>query len=269
MRTLTLLLLLVAACGGDDASTADAPVSPDAPGQPDAGAPDASAVPREGIVILGEQVTNGNASAAAGVTLSDGPLFGGPTGSSGGCNVYLGVTDNGLSAGDITVTGTTVPLTLSPDGTTPPVNYSSTPSPPDDLLTPGATLTITAAGAADVGAFSGTVVAPDPLAGVTLPTEVSLTNATTVTWTAGTADEMWAWVLGIGGGANSDVVWCRMPDNGTFTFPSAALGMLPAADTMALVVLWRTNATPVTAGGMHVALTAADASGAGPLAVTP
>src|SRR5258705_8882731 len=142
---------------------------------------------------------------------------------------------------------------------TPPVTYSDG-NPPNDLFTPGATLTISAAGeAAGVPAFTGDVITPGPLANVTFPASISRgATPTIVTYTAGTSDEVWGWVLALGAGGGTDLVFCRTTDTGSFTFPAAALGMIPAADAQGLMILWRTNANSVTAGSMSIALTAGD-----------
>jgi hypothetical protein len=269
MRTSWLgsLIVLAAACGGVESNPDAPPPAADAP----PATPDAESTTGDGIVIIAEQTTGGGAQSIVGVTLNDGPLFGAaPTASVGGCDFYMPTpdTNSGLSAGVITVTGTTAPVTATPDSATPPVSYDDGTT-PDDLFAPGAQLTVSAAGEPlGLPAFTGTVVAPDPLANVTFPASISRTAPTIITYTAGTSDEVWAWILGIGS-AEGDLIFCRTTDTGSFTFPTAAIAMLPGTVTQGLIVLWRTNASSVIAGPVAVALTAADAQSSGTIAVDP
>lgn len=264
-----LSLMIVAACGGVESNPDAALPGADAPPGP----PDAASTTGNGIVIIAEQTDPaGGAQAIVGVTLNDGPLFGAtPTGSVGGCDFYDPTpdTNSGLSAGVITVTGTTSPITVTPDSATPPVSYDDG-TVPADLFAAGAQLTVSAAGEpAGLPAFTGSVTAPDPLANVTFPATISRSAPTIITYTAGTADEMWAWILGIGGGGGGSLVFCRMPDTGSITFPAEAVAMLPSTATQGLMVLWRTNASSVIAGPVAVALTAADAHSSGAVDVAP
>lgn len=250
-----LVAAVIAACGGgDDADSPDAPPADD----PDA-ALDAAPIERDGIVIVSEQIQGDGSTTNVQVTMSEGALFGGANATAGDCAFYPQADDTGVSAGVITVTGTTAPITATPGGAPPAVSYDAGEL-PDDLFEDGATLTITAAGA-DVPAFTGSVVAPAALAGVALPTEVSRAAPPTITWTAGAADEMWIWMLGLGGGGHPRLLWCRVPDSGSYAVPADAVALLPTAVTQGIVVLWRTGATPVTAGAWTVELVATHAVG--------
>lgn len=262
------MVLSLAACGdggggGGGGGMIDASTQSDST-MADAAPPDGPTGPRQGIVIVSEADLLGETDASADVVLANGRLFGTPATTVGDCDVYLAEPDEvSHSAGVISITGTTEPLTLTPDGSTPPVNYGAMPDPlPTDLFATGATLTFSAAGG-EVPAFSGTVTAPGPIAGAAFPATVSRSTASTVTWTAGTAEGAWVWLLGfdeMGGG--EALLFCRTADDGSFDIPPAAVAMFPAAYTVGLTLLWRVNDTEVTAGVWDVALTAATATGA-------
>jgi len=259
-----LILVLAAGCGSVS-SNPDAADTADAPPASDAAALDAEAFANEGIVVIAEQTDPSGTSSTVSVSMADGALFGGPAASAGGCGFYDMPSEAGESAGVVTIAGTLVDVIATPDAMV-PVNYG-TGTLPTDLFTPGSTLTVTAAGAT-VPAFTGSVIAPAALAGVALPTAISRAAPPTLRWTAGAGDEMWSWVLGISMGGVS-LVWCRMPDTGTFAIPTAALGLIPTTVTSALVILWRTNVTPVRAGAWSVALTAAEATATGSVTIGP
>ena len=99
---------------------------------------------------------------------------------------------------------------------------------------------------------------------------VSRSQSTPVTWTAGTAESMWVWVLGLDpSSGEASIVWCRTTDSGSFSIPAAAVALLPAAQTLGLVVTWRVNDTPVVAGSYAIELTAAAAVGSDALVIVP
>jgi hypothetical protein len=217
------------------------------------------------MVILGE-LRGADDEITAAATFSDGPLFGDPMTSAGGCDYYIAPSEAGVSAGTVTITGTLAGLTLLPSST-PPINYMPANPLPADLFEAGATLSISAAGAT-VPAFSGTVEAPAVIGSPILPASLSRANGPTITWNAGQADEMWLWILPIIGNT-THLVWCRMPDNGSYTVSAPAMALIPAAASNGLVFLFRANATPVTAGNWTVSLTATDAFGSDVIAIGP
>jgi hypothetical protein len=158
---------------------------------------------------------------------------------------------------------------MTPDSSTPPVTYTPTPDPPPaNLFTAGATLSIAAVGDT-VPTFSGTVTAPAKLAGVVLPTTLSRSADTPVTWTAGSDEGAWVWALGIDPSSGGiGLVWCRTADDGSYSIPAAAVAMLPSNFTLGLAILWRVNDTAVDAGGYTIQLTAADAAGSDAIPIT-
>jgi hypothetical protein len=262
MRTLAAVTILLFGCSGgsdnprQDAATGDA-TQADAP-QHDATI-DASPGNPEGMVMVSEDVdSDGNESGDATVSIYAGTMFGPPTAQVGGCKIYNDPSETTLSAGVVTVTGTTTALTLTPDGSTPPVEYTSNPEPPDNLFNPGATISISAAGAV-VPAFSGSVTAPAKLAGVTLPQTISRSTDTNVTWNAGSAGGAWVWVFGADSAFNAfGLIWCRTTDSGSYAIPAAAVAMFPSQFTFGFTLLVRANESPVTAGAWTINLTAAD-----------
>lgn len=270
MRIAWLLVLFVTSCGGST-SSADAAIdlgvpsdgaeaidaaSPDAE-TADAAQTDATVGSSEGIVLIGWAYLLGEAQGLAEATLSPGALLGGPIATAGGCDIYIAPVEEGLTAGNIAITGANFLRTLLPSGTSPFVDYSPNLPAPADFVTPGQTITATAAGGADIPAFTGSVVVPANVAGFTPPAVIDLSSPPTITWTASTADEMWAWIQSFDESLeDSRLIWCRVPDTGTFTFPSAATSMIPASHSGGFVVLFRTNFTEVTAGPASIAITA-------------
>ena len=248
-------VMLVAACGDDPVAKVDAGGQPDTP--PADAAVDADTRAREGIVILAE-IRGADEDVTAAAILADGPVFGTPIASGGGCDVYADPEETGFSAGNISITGTTEAITLEPSTTT-PVEYRPADPLPDDLFAPGATLTVAAAGAT-VPAFNATVTAPALLENPVVPATISRATPPSITWTAGTADEMWIWILPLVGNG-SNVIWCRAPDNGSFALTTAITALIPAQATAGFVFLWRTNTTEATAGNWTVDVTAGDVFG--------
>jgi hypothetical protein len=263
-RLSCVFLMVVAACGGSDPDNPDASATPDAT-RVDAAPPDAEPIPMEGIVIIAEQQLGKDASSTVDVTINEGALLGGPMTTSGDCGFYALTAPPTLSAGVLTVTGTSVEVTATPDGTTPPVQYDTTPEDlPLNLFDQNATLTVAADGAT-VPAFSGTVVTPGDLLNVTLPGSFSRAAPPTITWTAGGADEIWVWMIAIPSG----ILWCRTEDTGSYTVPTAAAALIPNSAAQGLALLWRTNATPVRAGAWDIAITAATAQGTDTIPIEP
>jgi hypothetical protein len=257
-------LFALAACSGGadnpDAAIGDA-IRADAPTD---AAPDTSAGNREGMVIVIESAnSDGDSDGDVEVTIYDGSIFGTPMAQVGGCTIYQDPSETTLSAGVVTVTGTKTALTLTPDGSSPPVTYTSVPAPPDDLFDPGDTISISAAGAA-VPAFSGTVTAPAKLANVTIPQTISRSTDTNVTWNAGSASVAWVWVFGTNATGDAfGLIWCRTTDSGSYAVPASAVAMFPSQFVVGGAILIRANETPVTAGAWTIRITAADAVAGG------
>jgi hypothetical protein len=241
-------ITLACGCGDDAAMPTDGAVADTS--TPDA-AVDVQPPAKEGQVFIMESQTPVEIASAFAM-LMDGPLLS-PTATADGCLTMANAPAASLSAGAITITGTTEPLTLTqpsagevyvPDG-----------DPPTNLFEPGATLTVAAAGDA-VPAFTGTVVAPVPLADVVFPVALSRASSATVTWTADTAPAMW--LLVNSATATEDAMLCRTTDTGSFTLTPAALALLPTPVTKVSIAIYRLDETMVAAGAWTIYLRAAE-----------
>ncbi len=256
MNRLLVVALLVGACGDDgggatiDAATIDTAVMPDSSLDASVDGPPEA---KEGQVFLGEARTLTNQSTPVAIAMFvNGPLYV-TLGSADGCDAIDDMPSSSLSAGSITVTGTTSAVTLAQSSLTSP--YTANPPAPADLFAAGATLTVTATGAV-VPAFTGNVVAPQPLADVVFPASISRAAPATITWTAGTADTMWIGVASAD--ATPGGMLCKAPDNGSFTLTTDAIGLLPSTLTQLTMFAYRMNETPVTTGAWTVSVRAAD-----------
>ncbi len=271
------LALLLAACGGgtsgsdgggDDAGDVpdgdvpDGDLSNDAE-VPDAEAPDAEppdaevadasgSVTTYGTVIVSEFLNVTGADSNVEAVFKDEPLFGIPIATGGGCALYDGnSTTVGSSAGVVAITGTTVPVTMTPSGSPPDVAYNSTPDPtPTDLYAPGATINATAPGGAGFPAFSISADGPGAIAGFTPPSTFSRSAPPALTWTAGTADTVLMELVTIDATFSViNVVLCYTPDDGAFDMPAAAMALVPASQTQAAVALVRINQATINPSG--------------------
>ncbi|MDB4954970.1 MAG: hypothetical protein JWO36_2539 [Myxococcales bacterium] len=239
MNRLSLLLLVLPACGNDPAKQPDAAVLHDAQAIVDVAPPDAAAHV-EGLILVSQGGTVGSASTSSGVSSQfvEGSVFGTPLGTSGPCSASHMPPSKGISAGTITVTGTLAAITATPNGVAPLVGYTNAPSPPKPLFATGASITVQAAGAA-FPAFTTTVTAPAAVAGVTSPTTMSR-QGFTATWTAGAGPKMWVLIVGTNG-SSFDILLCRVNDTGSYAVPAAAFALLPAADTQANLSIARVD----------------------------
>ena len=136
---------------------------------------------------------------------------------------------------------------------------------------PGDTLGVSASGdASGVASFSGTVVAPSPLAGVTpaLATLSTLSRASdfTLTWTANSAGTVALVILANAATASDGTIRCNATgSSGTLTVPTALLTSFAAGD-MAVLELGASNNVPLSVANASVELTAeATASGSATL----
>lgn len=240
---------LVAACGG-----------PSRPGGDDA--PDASPAPRDyhrGLIHVSEQRQNAQTLGNLFVALPQDQLFDGPDASAGGCD-YFTRDEIRLSAGRIVVNGTLTPLSATPDSSTPPVHYTVSGNGTSDLWADGATLPISADGdPLGLPAFGGTVQTPPAIIGATFPDAVLRSAPPTITWTAGTADEMWLWALVPLLGNGIAILWCYPANDGSYTFPQDAFDLLDPGAGSIVIELWASNKTTVMAGTFPVDLVASDA----------
>jgi hypothetical protein len=229
----TSLLFAFAGCSSNQLAKTGAAALHDAPVIHDTAQPDAA---RDALTDASTANTAQVAMIEAGATVSvaaavvDGGIYGLIARTDGPCTLYHEqLQQASLSAGTITVSGTTTGYTLTPSGTVPTVDYETSPTPTSPLFTTGATLSITAAGG-DFPAFSGSVTAPAVLEGFTTPTTVSRAGYT-ATWTAGTGPKIWIFFFGAST-SSEDIVICRVDDTGSFTVPSSTFSMLSATDTM-------------------------------------
>lgn len=222
---IALALILLAACGDDSSATVDAPTPIDAAvdAKPDSPPPSAN-----GMLSVVETLSGGNADSDVDVMFTSGPVWGTMVGSDGSCVAYEDPPMEGLSAGIVTITGTTSPITATPTGAAPNVTYDTTT--PANLFDPGATISVQAAGGADVGAFTASAVAPASVTGFTPPATLNRTNGTTLTWTAGSGPKMLVAFFGFST-QHIRVVLCRVNDTGSYTLSASNLALMPAAST--------------------------------------
>lgn len=248
---LLVLALVLGACGDDDgggatvdaAPTVDA-ISPDAPA-------DAPPAAKEGQVLITEVHSNPETSIAVAM-FADGPLYV-TTASADGCDAIANMPATSLSAGTITVTGTTSDVALAQLGDDAP--YIPTEQTPADLFAAGATLTVTATGDV-VPAFTGDVVAPEQLADMVFPASISRAAPAAFTWTAGDGDAMW--IVVTSATSTPGGMLCKATDTGSFTLTTDAIGLLPPTLTQLTVIAYRIKEVPVAAGPWTVFLRVGD-----------
>lgn len=241
MRALAFILL--AAC--DNAGTTH---RPDAQQQ-------GGSLPH-GLVELTTGTSNGAASSGADAQMSPSGILGTANGSVGPCTAFSTSTaPTRQSAGTITIHVGTTTYTLQASGTAPSVSYAVTPTVAIPAFQPGETITFSAAGGPDVGAFSGSVVAPATLAGFTPPTTMSRSGYT-ATWSAGNGSIMWVILIGSDPSNQTEGMLCQVPDTGSFTVTSAMFGLWSSSDNMAQAALGRLATATVTASGNTILLAA-------------
>jgi hypothetical protein len=275
MKSLALLLPILAACGSDDHHNVDAPpphqdAHLDAPAdaRPDA-PPDAPSGPLLGLIELTQGTGNGTATSSADASFGPTSFFGPIIGTDGPCSIYsLEQNSPRYSAGTITITGGAATVNLDPSGTAPSVSYSARAAVPKPAYTAGATITFTAAGGSDVGAFTASVTAPATLTGYTTPTTISRSGYT-ATWTAGAGPGIWVILAAAdaSSGAGNGVV-CRVPDNGSFTVPATTFAMIPATDTVGFVGVARISDMTKTVGATMLTVQAVSYITSGQVAIT-
>jgi hypothetical protein len=141
-----------------------------------------------------------------------------------GCIAFPAHLDAGTT---LSLTGTLSPLAFDRDDVS--HQYWLTSVPPVDLFTPGASLTLSAPGGADVPAFTVTTTAPPPLV-TPIVSPTPLTDADTdVTWTPDDGGPVFLTIssANAGHGAPFDsIIECASPDDGTITVPGAFIATL-------------------------------------------
>lgn len=230
------LVLVVLACGSDDVAPIDG-----GPGL-DAGSDDFH-VDRVGVVNLMEggsflgvfaSITDGPERPVPSVIARDGDcaVYRRPAPSlcEGGCD---GVCEDGTcrpwpaprSAGTITVTGLRQALAFEPSA----FGYTPSPPPPDELFADGATIGVSAAGAA-VGGFSVALTGPAQLVAPFQNLTLVDGEPATVTWTAaGSGRIQVALVVGWHGAPWEAMLLCETVDDGELVIPGALVTALPRA----------------------------------------
>lgn len=124
------------------------------------------------------------------------------------------------SAGPMTLTGLTSTVTLTPTGDG---NYDTSGTPTANMFEPGATVTLTAAGA-DLPAFTVSTTAPVHLTpAIPCPVEPVAGQDLIVTWDAGDGDLVrWEMISAFHAG-DGPMVLCEGPDTGSLTVPAAII----------------------------------------------
>lgn len=173
-----------------------------------------------------------------------------------------------LDAGVITITGGAQSVTLTADATK---QYGSVTSGVAPLFDGGETLTVSAAGSADLPAWSGTVVAPAP-ADFTAPSfdgnlSILRSSPLSVAWTGGGAGRVRFFVATVetssGQTTRTVSVSCEAPASmGAMSVPAAALGRLSptGANVSATASASVTSTTSLEVGEILVSLVAVHAA---------
>lgn len=242
-----LTLALVAACGGGSSgSSVDAP----------------PATANDGFITLQSYTdhnvpTKADAGGRVDIAFSTGHTSCRSLGSSGPCeelDCSAAVTAGSHSAGTITVTGATVPVSIPPGTNGVYPGYQATQA----LFNGGETLTVAASGA-EVPAFMKSVTAPGK-ATITSPAKpasgspylmVNRAAGFSLTWTGGGSGKL---MVSLFGGTNQTTrVTCKFDASaGTGMIPAAALMTLPAGNGgFAMAAITETS---VTSGDWGVTL---------------
>jgi hypothetical protein len=221
---------------------------------------DATSSPH-GFVEIGTSSSVGITIAVAEFTTTADPST--VLGSSGPCTAMTTVTasENDVSAGTVTLTGTPAPVTIMPTGTPPIVAYSKQLGDPPYLG--GATITASAPGTADFPAFSLSAQAPSsPVGGFASPSSVSRAAGFTATWTAGTGPHMFLGVNSKVSQSSDATLRCVVPDAGSFTVTPAMLALLPSQDDNVNVSLSRGDLVTMTTPQVSLQVVTSASSGA-------
>ena len=229
-------------------------------------APSPTTAHREGRISL-MRVINGTPAVDA--RFADSSLWGTEIGRDGPCTLYRRVPTVGLSAGTITITGTSRAITLDPARVEQGIMYRPVGPLPDPAFGEGASITVTTNGAPDLPAFTASVTAPQALAGYTAPKALSRTGYT-ATWTAGSAPEIMIIVGALDLRAKAGVVAaCRVQDAGTFTVPASTFALIPTSLDQAIVMVARFAETVQLVGDTRVMIQVGSGVGSGPFVLAP
>jgi hypothetical protein len=112
---------------------------------------------------------------------------------------------------------------------------------PSLVWAPGDTLSVSAVGAS-VAAFSGSVIAPSKLAGLTPPITAAVTRSRgwTISWTPDSRSGEVVW-LGVSAGGSIGEIECSVPDSvGTLTVASSLLTRFAAGSVYVVLERYQT-----------------------------
>ena len=251
-----LLAVMVTACGSST------PVDPSAP--PAAAwkgvDPAASADTSTSLGVIEADDTSspdGNTGTVQALMAGGGVVafLGAEISSGGGCTLYAYATsEDGVSAGALTVSSTKQTLTLDPTGMGSDVTYAEARGKYGFAT---GQVTFSAAGGAGVGAFSETVRAPKKMAGLSAPAGLSRSTPADLTWTAESGD-IAVYIFaeqGLDAGpSKKEVLRCTTTDTGAYTVSTAALSLVPVAYDECQIAVVRYAQKKVTVGDYKITL---------------
>ncbi len=135
---------------------------------------------------------------------------------------------------------------------------------PNPSYVDGAQITVEASGGPDLPSFTGTVTAPQELAGYSPPTSLSRTGGYTATWTAVAESEILIVIGAINARRESLVVVCRVRDTGTFTVPASTFNLIPRSLDRAILIVARIAETVQILGDTRVIIDVVSSVMSGP-----
>lgn len=212
-------------------------------------------------------LNRGNVGAAFVEPGSDPP----PIQTVGACDVINVSADStggpfGYDAGSISVMGTSRPVTLTPNaGGSGSVTYTSNLSEDNqDIYNPNASITISAAGGADIPAFNGTITSPGEHEMTSPAPDASVSGDTNIAWSpAQSGNDVLVSVVPLNAvfsPIDGPGLSCAVPsDSGSFTIPAAAMDALQGP-RLAITVIKVVNQS-VQAGSNTVVLNVTYAHG--------
>lgn len=162
-----------------------------------------------------------------------------PTASLEGCDYFGEQPGAGISMGTLSVSGLVAPVVVEPSSFFDGELYVESLEP--DSIPEGALIVATFTQPnTSADPVSIEAVAPAALAAVTMPETVVLTSSPTITWQAGSGDEV-AVTLRVDGLGTSQTITCLTQDTGTFTFPPGVLAMIDGTESQGSLSITRAN----------------------------
>jgi hypothetical protein len=204
----------------------------------------------------------------AGAVFTRSSALGASAGSVGACGAWLDPAQDGVSAGNLTITDTTSPFTFGQNQIGNGIVYVQQGALGFPAFQPGETLRLDATGAGDIPAFEMSVTGPPLVTGFMHSTTPS--SDLMVTWDPIPGDPMELRVQFLDEfGASGLLLLCDAGDLGSVTVPASTLGSIPSNLSMVDVELDRVRWTSKVVAGTTVELQAvtfqADAALATPL----